>query len=346
MANKKCTVLVNTSEISHDEWLEYRRQGIGGSDAGPISGKSKWASPYSVWIDKTGRSTSTFEGNHATELGSHLERPIAELYARKANARVVAIPVLLQSTEHPHMLANVDFFILGDDAPEIYQAGEVTDLPRSLSYDDAVPYITAILEIKTGGLATRGDHRGWDNDNVPINYLLQGVHYSAVTGINKLVYAALLGGQGLTVREIDVKQRDIDWIMEKEQKFWQQVQSDTPPEPAETDLELIREQYATSEPGTVIEADDFLAGTIDEYRDAKIEADLAEQRVKALRAKIELALAGNEAIQYQGETLLTYKSNKSGEAIDTKTLIADHPELAAKYKIVKPGARVLRLTSK
>ena len=31
-------------DMSHDEWLEARRHGIGGSDAGAILGLSKWKS--------------------------------------------------------------------------------------------------------------------------------------------------------------------------------------------------------------------------------------------------------------------------------------------------------------
>ena len=339
MATEKCTVLANTAGLTREAWLAARQQGIGGSDAGPITGTSKWASPYSVWVDKTGRATSTFNGNHATELGNHLERPIAELYAKTANKAVIAIPVLLRSIEHRFMLANVDFFIAADDAG--FEKGKVTDVPH---WADR-PELEAILEIKTGGLASWTNHATWDNDNVPINYLLQGIHYAAVTGIHKVTYAALLGGQGLTIRDIEVSQADIDTLVEQEQNFWHHVVGDFPPEPtgADIDLELIRAQYSTTEPGTVVQADDFLAETIEQYREAKELADQAEQRVKGLRAKIELALAGNEAIEYQGQIMLTYKSNKSSEAIDTKTMVAENPELAAQYKTSKPGARVLRL---
>ena len=46
---------ISTKGMSREEWLERRRKTIGGSDAAGIVGLSKWASPFSVWADKTGR---------------------------------------------------------------------------------------------------------------------------------------------------------------------------------------------------------------------------------------------------------------------------------------------------
>lgn len=36
----------STLEMSHQEWLEDRQKGIGGSDVGTILGLNKWKSPY------------------------------------------------------------------------------------------------------------------------------------------------------------------------------------------------------------------------------------------------------------------------------------------------------------
>ena len=46
---------ISTRDMSREAWLELRRHSIGGSDAAGIVGLSKWASPYSVWAEKTGR---------------------------------------------------------------------------------------------------------------------------------------------------------------------------------------------------------------------------------------------------------------------------------------------------
>ena len=49
----------------HDEWLQIRRQYIGGSDAGAVMGMNPYSSPTAVWAEKTGR-TEPFSGNLKT----------------------------------------------------------------------------------------------------------------------------------------------------------------------------------------------------------------------------------------------------------------------------------------
>ncbi|MBP3627125.1 MAG: YqaJ viral recombinase family protein [Clostridia bacterium] len=45
-------VLVDTADLPEDEWLEYRRRGIGGSDAAAILGVSPFATARDLYYDK------------------------------------------------------------------------------------------------------------------------------------------------------------------------------------------------------------------------------------------------------------------------------------------------------
>ena len=47
-------VLVDTTNLSRDEWLAYRRYGIGGSDAAAILGISPWRTARDLYYDKLG----------------------------------------------------------------------------------------------------------------------------------------------------------------------------------------------------------------------------------------------------------------------------------------------------
>ena len=49
--------VVDTETITKKEWLEYRRRGIGGSDAGVIFNASKWKSRRELYFDKRGYSS-------------------------------------------------------------------------------------------------------------------------------------------------------------------------------------------------------------------------------------------------------------------------------------------------
>lgn len=52
MSVKKKVVCVK--DISHDEWLAFRRTGIGGSDAATVVGLNPYSSPYYLFCDKRG----------------------------------------------------------------------------------------------------------------------------------------------------------------------------------------------------------------------------------------------------------------------------------------------------
>jgi predicted phage-related endonuclease len=44
--------LVDTRKIERANWLEVRRQGIGGSDAAAAVGLSPYKSPLELWLEK------------------------------------------------------------------------------------------------------------------------------------------------------------------------------------------------------------------------------------------------------------------------------------------------------
>ena len=46
-------VLVLTENLPYADWLEYRKQGIGGSDASVVCGISRYKSPVELWMEKT-----------------------------------------------------------------------------------------------------------------------------------------------------------------------------------------------------------------------------------------------------------------------------------------------------
>lgn len=281
---------------------------------------------------------STFDGNEATEWGNLLELPIAQMYAKKTGDAVVAVPVLLRSIEHPFMLANVDFFIVKHDK---YPRGVVTHVEN---FDEVKFDILAILEIKTGGLVGRAS-REWENDCVPTNYEYQGLHYAAVTGIRDVVFCALLGGQGLVTRQRTYGDFEVKFLEKTEADFWKHVQGKIPPEAigVERDFEVLKAQYPQSVEGLAVEADDFIADVVKEYAETQTEIKQLESQLAMLRAKIEQVIGSAEALIYNNETLLTYKSSKSRESLNTKALAQAHPALVSEFTETKPGARVLRI---
>lgn len=64
-------VLVETADLSEEEWLDYRRRGIGGSDVSAIFGTSPFRTARDLYYDKLNiASVEDDEGNWvAMEMG-------------------------------------------------------------------------------------------------------------------------------------------------------------------------------------------------------------------------------------------------------------------------------------
>src|ERR1035437_6309545 len=103
--------IISVWDKSEEQWLEIRGHGVGGSDAGTISGVSKYNSAYQLWSEKAKITKRTFEGNDATKWGHRLEFVTAKAYAEDYNKAIVEWPVLIWSSDPdlPFMYANLDF---------------------------------------------------------------------------------------------------------------------------------------------------------------------------------------------------------------------------------------------
>ena len=328
-------VIAKTTELTHDEWLNLRKTGIGGSDAGTILGVNPYSSPYALWADKTGLVENVFKGNAATEWGNRLERTVAEAFAEQSGCAVVEWPVMLQG-RNTWELANVDFFIV--EPSEVTPAGQVT------SVDSEPNNISAILECKTTGIVGKGNAKGWDNNQVPASYYWQGAHYAMVTGISQVYFACLIGGQGIVVRSRDYTAECLAGLRDAETFFWELVEKKSPPDftGADAEFEVLKSLYPSST-GTSVEVSEFIVDCLSEYRMAKQEAEEAEAAVKAIRIELEAAIVDADEATWNGQALYTYKSNKVGEQFDTKRFKEENPEIWAQYVTERKGARVLRL---
>ena len=100
-------VLVSTENMPYEEWLEYRRLGIGGSDASVVCGINRYKSPVELWLDKTGQLPPK-EAGEAAYWGTQLEPFVRDEFTKRAGIEVKQVKELLQSEEYPFMLANMD----------------------------------------------------------------------------------------------------------------------------------------------------------------------------------------------------------------------------------------------
>ena len=200
--------LVNTKDLSHEKWLEVRKQGIGSSDAAAACGIHPYLSMLELWMIKTGRLHSHLDdgidGYSPLYWGNTLEPMVAKYYQQRTGNKVRRVNAILQhpDPDNSFMLANLDYAITGSDEVQI-------------------------LECKTAG-----EHGAklWKH-GVPLYVTCQVQHQLAGTGKQAAHICVLLCGHEAKIYKVERDERLIQSIMEHERLFWQYVETDTPPTP-------------------------------------------------------------------------------------------------------------------
>ena len=105
---------IPTAGLGRENWLRLRKNGIGGSDAGAICGLDPYASPMSVYLDKTSEDVSG-EDNEAMRQGRDLEDYVARRFMEESGLKVRRSNMMYRNKEHPFMLADVDRLVVGQD---------------------------------------------------------------------------------------------------------------------------------------------------------------------------------------------------------------------------------------
>ncbi len=214
-------VFVDTAGLTREEWLNYRRQGIGGSDAAAVLGVSPFTTLRDLYYDKRGIVSAIEDESNwvQLEIGHLLEDLVARIFSKKTGYRIFQIKKMFQHSVHTFMLADLDYFI---------------ELPDGKK---------AILEIKTTNYNAKDKWWNGREEIVPLNYLLQGKHYMAVMDIDHVFYCCLYGNSEdeVIIRQIE---RDLEYeseLIALEEDFWfNHVLAEIPP-PYIEDGELVAE---------------------------------------------------------------------------------------------------------
>lgn len=125
--NYQPEVLVDTADLSREDWLNYRRLGIGGSDAAAIMGVSPFATIRDLYFDKIGITPVIEEEEEnwvAKEVGHRLEDLVAMIFAKKTGLEVFPVRKMFRHPLYPFMLADVDYFIRFPDTNIIIRQRE------------------------------------------------------------------------------------------------------------------------------------------------------------------------------------------------------------------------------
>lgn len=196
----KPNVVVETGGLTEEEWLDYRRGGIGGSDVSIIYGVSHFRCNRDLYYDKLGiKPLRESEDNNwlQKEMGHVLEDLVAKVFAKKTGLKAYEVKKMFSHPLYPFMRADVDRFVTDDDGR------------------------CGILECKTTNYQNKD---AWADGKYPYQYELQIRHYMAVMNLD-FAYIACLWGNSENDFAYRKVERDYDFedeIIESEQYFWEE----------------------------------------------------------------------------------------------------------------------------
>ena len=296
------TVIANTETMPYTDWLDYRKQGIGGSDAAVVCGVSRYKSPVELWMEKTGQLPAQ-EAGEAAYWGHQLEELVRTEFTKRTGIQVEHRMELLRSDQHPFMQANLDGTCVH---PELGPC---------------------IFEAKTASAFKAGE---WE-DGIPDEYFLQVQHYMAVTGYKGTYIAALIGGNTFRWKFIPRDEGLIAMLVQLEADFWQHVQNETPPplDGSSASARFLAERFPNSMSNFRIELPNQAEQLIQQYDEASQQIKLLTERKQEAENLLKEMLGSHET-GTTGDHLVTWK-NVIQERLDTKTLKAEHPTLYKKY---------------
>ena len=311
--------LINTKNLSREQWLQIRKQGIGSSDAAAACGIHPYLSMLELWMIKTGRMTSnvdeSIDGYSPLYWGNTLEPMVAKYYQEKTGNKVRRVNAILQhpNSDNHFMLANLDYAVTGSDEVQI-------------------------LECKT-----TGEHGAklW-RDGVPLYVTCQVQHQLAVTGKQAAHICVLLCGHEAKIYKVERDEQLINSILWHERLFWQYVETDTPPTPdhSESAARALKQLYPKPEPSSKIdfkndESANKLFTKLLEHRSSIQEL---EERHDQIKHQLQSLIKDNEIAVFD-KGAISWKRSKDSVSLDTKAVIKAHPELMEKFSKTRQGSR-------
>lgn len=299
---------IPTGNMTQKEWLQLRKTGIGGSDAGAVCGLHPYSSAMKVFRDKTSEIVEETD-SEAVRIGHDLEEYVAKRFMEATGLKVRRSNYMYRSKEHSFMIADVDRLVIGEDAG---------------------------LECKTAS-AYSADK--WADGNIPLHYMMQCYHYMAVTGKRVWYIAAVILGREFTYRKLVWDEAVISSLTAIEEDFWQNhvlTGQIPPPDGSRACDDVIAQYFSKAKEDSVIELTGFdeklgrRRDILKKIAELETEKKQIEQEVKLAMGEHELARSRQYRVSW---------GNVDATRLDTKRIREEKPEIYEDYATVSHSRR-------
>lgn len=288
--------MIPTKGMSREEWLRLRKTGIGGSDAGAICGLNPYVSAMKVFEDKTTEGVGDTD-SEAMRQGRDMEDYVAKRFMEETGLKVRRSNMMYRSRENPFMIADVDRLVVGRDAG---------------------------LECKTAS-AYNADK--WKDGRIPPHYLIQCLHYMAVTGKREWYIAVVILGVGFQYRKLTRDDRMLEKLAAVERAFWENhVMAGAMPGPDGSKAcdELLSRYFGTARKKSSIPLVGFDA-KLERREELLAMIGKLEQEQNQIEQEIKCFMGDNERA-YNDRYNITW-CNVDSKRLDTKRIKEERPEV-------------------
>lgn len=331
-------------------FVDRRRQSIGGSEISAVLGINPYVTPVDVYLEKTGRK-EPFAGSITTRRGNYLEPLVADEYAKATGYEVYELYQLGLEPSDTIRIVGTDVILLHPD----YHF-----LRATIDRIAITPFGSKIVaEIKTAV--------GWGVNKflsgVPEYYRLQaiwnrGIANYHMTMLEDIMQMPVLLDDKYDCFDIPYSEYEFDWMVEQAVAFWNNhILADNPPTPAS--VEEAKTIFVDTD-GTTVDADEELVKLIAEMAQIKENMSSAESetsmtktalaRMQEAYAEKELllrnTLGNTQYVKLGNRNLITYSPVAGRAYFDVDLFKEDQPELYQKYMKRKPSSRQLRINYK
>ena len=299
-----------------NEWLDYRRAGIGSSEIATIVGLNPYETPYQLWRRKIGLDEPKSE-TFAMKAGHYLEDAVSQFWSDATGRQIIKASA-------------GDWIVRNDEKPFVQVSPDRTYwLDDNRSNDNK-----GILECKT-------TQRAIDADDLPKTWFCQVQYQLGGAEIQQGSIAWLTAGREFGYQDLTLVPDFYAWLVEEAERFWvDNVMGGKEPDCTNVQDVLIKFNKHTN--GKVVEVGEDVMEAYNNLKSVREEIANLEKQKEELEAKLKMGFGDAEAISYGGNTLATWKAGKDSEKFDAKAFQADHPELAKQYtKSVKSSRRFL-----
>ena len=268
-----CTA-ISTEGMTEDEWLEKRRNGIGGSDSGALLGMNKYATPLSVYISKKGLlDGGKTNNNQSIKWGKMAESAIREGIAKDLNLQIETSPVMFTRKNNPFMLADLD---------------GVAFVPIAREIEGKTIQGLGGVEIKTA--TSRNQEFG--SDEIPDSYYCQVQHYMSVTELDWFILAVLIDKVNGRIYVVPRNDEFINnTLIPAEKSFWNDyVLTGTMPAPTGNEYESDALNGIYDSCAMEVSLPESVSLLCDEYALACSEENAIGVKKEQIKEKIKIAI--------------------------------------------------------